>query len=114
MSASLLPDDITSLARRVVEENRAAGRKIVVAESCTGGMLASLLTDVKGMAHAFDRGFVNHELERCKRHVLPESRWVDTLQLAQKRFPGMYNSLDALCKRFKISLATRDKHGATL
>jgi DNA polymerase-3 subunit epsilon len=34
------------------------------------------------------------------------------LALAQKRFPGMYNSLDALCKRFKISLAEREKHGA--
>ncbi|HYG26491.1 MAG TPA: DNA polymerase III subunit epsilon [Caulobacteraceae bacterium] len=72
--------------------------------------------DAPLVAHnaAFDRGFVNHELERCNRQVLPESRWVDTLQLAQKRFPGMYNSLDALCKRFKISLATRDKHGALI
>ena len=34
--------------------------------------------------------------------------------LAQKRFPGMYNSLDALCKRFKISLAEREKHGALI
>ena len=40
------------------------------------------------------------------------ARWVDTLPLAQKRFPGMYNSLDALCKRFKISLSEREKHGA--
>ena len=74
------------------------------------------VADAPLVAHnaAFDRGFVNHELERCSREVLPESRWVDTLQLAQKRFPGMYNSLDALCKRFKISLAERDKHGALL
>ena len=43
-----------------------------------------------------------------------EARWVDTLALAQKRFPGMYNSLDALCKRFKISLAEREKHGALI
>ena len=63
---------------------------------------------------AFDRGFINHELERCGLGALPEPRWVDTLQLAQKRFPGMYNSLDALCKRFKISLAGRDKHGALI
>jgi DNA polymerase-3 subunit epsilon len=46
--------------------------------------------------------------------VLPDSRWIDTLSMAQKRFPGMYNSLDALCKRFKISLAERDKHGALI
>jgi DNA polymerase-3 subunit epsilon len=62
----------------------------------------------------FDRSFVNFELERCGRAIIPESRWVDTLALAQKRFPGMYNSLDALCKRFNISLAEREKHGALI
>jgi DNA polymerase-3 subunit epsilon len=60
----------------------------------------------------FDRGFLNHELELASLTALPEARWVDTLALAQKRFPGMYNSLDALCKRFKVSLAEREKHGA--
>jgi DNA polymerase III subunit epsilon len=62
----------------------------------------------------FDRSFVNFELERCGRGVIPEPRWIDTLALAQKRFPGMYNSLDALCKRFNISLAEREKHGALI
>jgi DNA polymerase-3 subunit epsilon len=62
----------------------------------------------------FDRGFINAELERAGRTVLDEARWVDTLSLAQRRFPGMYNSLDALCKRYKISLAERDKHGALI
>lgn len=72
--------------------------------------------DAPLVAHnaAFDRGFVNAELERCGRAILHEERWVDTLALAKKRFPGMFNSLDALCKRFKISLAERDKHGALL
>ena len=74
------------------------------------------VTDAPLVAHnaAFDRGFINHELTLCGREALPEPRWVDTLSLAQKRFPGMYNSLDALCKRFKVSLATRDKHGALI
>jgi DNA polymerase-3 subunit epsilon len=62
----------------------------------------------------FDRGFVNNELERANRAVLGEERWLDTLSLAQKRFPGMYNSLDALCKRYKVSLAEREKHGALI
>jgi DNA polymerase-3 subunit epsilon len=62
----------------------------------------------------FDAGFVNHELGLCGREVIPQSRWIDTLALAQKRFPGMYNSLDALCKRFKISLESREKHGALI
>jgi len=60
----------------------------------------------------FDRGFINSELVRAGRTALPDERWVCTFVLAQKRFPGMYNSLDALCKRFKISLAEREKHGA--
>lgn len=72
--------------------------------------------DAELVAHnaAFDRGFVNAELERAGRGILPERRWVDTLQIAKQKYPGMYNSLDALCKRFKISLAERDKHGALL
>jgi DNA polymerase-3 subunit epsilon len=61
---------------------------------------------------AFDRDFINAELERLGRAPLHERRWVDTLGLAQKRYPGMYNSLDALCKRFRISLVEREKHGA--
>ncbi len=61
---------------------------------------------------AFDRGFINAELERCGRAPLTDHRWVCTWELAKVRYPGMYNSLDALCKRFKISLAEREKHGA--
>jgi len=61
---------------------------------------------------AFDRGFLNAELARAGRGAIAEDRWVDTLGLAQKRFPGMYNSLDALCRRFRISLAEREKHSA--
>ena len=63
---------------------------------------------------AFDRGFVNAELGRAGRPVVPDSLWRCTYQLAQKRFPGMYNSLDALCKRYRISLAEREKHGALI
>jgi DNA polymerase III subunit epsilon len=72
--------------------------------------------DASLVAHnaAFDRGFINAELARAGRSVLPDHRWTCTYVLAQKRFPGMYNSLDALCKRFKISLAEREKHGALI
>jgi DNA polymerase-3 subunit epsilon len=74
------------------------------------------IADASVVAHnaGFDRGFVNAELERAGRQAIQESRWVDTLAMAQKRFPGMYNSLDALCKRFRISLAEREKHGALI
>lgn len=62
----------------------------------------------------FDRGFVNAELARCDRTPTPDDQWIDTLALAKKKFPGMYNSLDALCKRMKISLDGREKHGALI
>lgn len=72
--------------------------------------------DASLIAHnaGFDRNFVNFELAKCGRDIIPETRWIDTLAMAQKRFPGMYNSLDALCKRFNISLAEREKHGALI
>jgi DNA polymerase-3 subunit epsilon len=62
----------------------------------------------------FDRSFVNHELGLANRPIVEESRWIDTLGLAQQRFPGMHNSLDALCRRFKISLNERTLHGALI
>ena len=74
------------------------------------------VADADLIAHnaPFDRGFINTELEMAGFSVLHETRWIDTYTLAAKRYPGMYNSLDALCKRFKISLAERDKHGALI
>ena len=72
--------------------------------------------DAQLIAHnaAFDRGFVNWELGLVGKPEVPESQWTCTMIMARKRFPGMYNSLDALCKRFKISLAEREKHGALI
>jgi len=74
------------------------------------------VADAPIVAHnaGFDRAFVNWELGLCSRDHLHEHRWVDTLALAKQRFPGMHNSLDALCKRFKISLSEREKHGALI
>lgn len=62
----------------------------------------------------FDRSFINWELENCHREGIPKCRWIDTLALAKQRFPGMHNSLDALCKRFRVSLSEREKHGALI
>jgi len=72
--------------------------------------------DAPIVAHnaSFDRAFVNWELAAIGRAEIHEERWVDTLALAKRRFPGMHNSLDALCKRFKISLSEREKHGALI
>lgn len=63
MSNPLLPDQIVALARRVVEENARARRRIVVAESCTGGLVAAALTEIAGASAVFDRGFVTYSNE---------------------------------------------------
>ena len=55
-----LPNDIEDLIERVLKAAHERGVTLATAESCTGGMLASLLTDVQGVAHAFDRGFVTY------------------------------------------------------
>jgi DNA polymerase-3 subunit epsilon len=50
----------------------------------------------------FDAGFLNAELARLKRTPAPAEKFVDTLQIARKRFPGASCSLDALAKRFQL------------
>lgn len=63
MTDSLLPADIDALAKRVVEENTSAGRKIALAESCTGGLVASAITEIPGSSGVLDRGFVTYSNE---------------------------------------------------
>ncbi len=62
----------------------------------------------------FDRGFINAELERAGFRPIPKKRFIDTLRIARSMFPGSPASLDALCKRFNISLSSRSKHGAVI
>jgi len=63
MSQSMFPEEVVALARRVVEENRAAGRKVAVAESCTGGLVAAAITEIPGSSAVLDRGFVTYSNE---------------------------------------------------
>jgi nicotinamide-nucleotide amidase len=61
MSATLdpaLPKDVLDAAEAVLELAHDGQLKLATAESCTGGLLAALLTDVAGFGHVFDRGFV--------------------------------------------------------
>ena len=63
MTDSLLPEDVVALARRVVEANKAAGRTVAVAESCTGGLVAAAITEIPGSSAVLDRGFVTYSNE---------------------------------------------------
>ena len=59
----VLPNETEEATRRMLHKASERGLKLATAESCTGGMLASLLTDVQGVAHVFDRGFVTYSFE---------------------------------------------------
>ena len=78
--------------------------------------LLEFLGDGKLIAHnaPFDFGFVNAELARIGRPSLAAERMIDSLALARTRFPGMPNSLDALCRRYGIDLSARTTHNALL
>jgi DNA polymerase-3 subunit epsilon len=75
-----------------------------------GGFM-DFVGDAPLVAHnaAFDQGFINAELTRCGRDILAAERFIDTLLIARKRFPGASCSLDALAKRFQL-----DRYGYDL
>ncbi|MEG8040086.1 CinA family protein [Sphingomonas sp. LR60] len=60
MNDITLPQELVDAARRVVEANRAAGRRIAVAESCTGGLVAAALTEIPGCSDVVEAGFVTY------------------------------------------------------
>lgn len=61
--APVLTEEIEAATKRLLEKACERDLMLATAESCTGGMLASLLTDVQGVAHAFDRGFITYTNE---------------------------------------------------
>jgi nicotinamide-nucleotide amidase len=63
MMTALLPAELVALASRVVEENAAIGRRVALAESCTGGLVAAAITEIPGSSAVLDRAFVVYSNE---------------------------------------------------
>ena len=63
VSYSLFPPDLCARATALLEAYRARGLKIASAESCTGGLVAALLTEIPGSSDVFERGFVTYSNE---------------------------------------------------
>jgi len=75
---NLLPPELVALATTVIEKNRAAGRRITVAESCTGGLVAAALTEVPGSSDVFDCGFNTYSNEAKQRMLGVSNDLLDT------------------------------------
>ena len=61
----------------------------------------------------FDLGFLNGELSNIKKELI-KNEIIDSLEVARNKYPGVSNSLNALCKRFNVDLSRRTKHNALL
>ena len=62
----------------------------------------------------FDLSFLNGELNDIKKELVDKDLVIDSLEISRNKFPGISNSLDALCRRFNIDLSKRTKHNALL
>jgi nicotinamide-nucleotide amidase len=60
MPETLLPKELVDKAREVVDANRKAGRRIAVAESCTGGLVSAAITEIAGSSDVFEAGYVTY------------------------------------------------------
>jgi len=59
----VIPQELEDDLRRLLTKAHERDIMFATAESCTGGMLASLMTDIPGIAHTFERGFVTYTNE---------------------------------------------------
>lgn len=72
---TLLPQLLVDKASEVVAANRAAGRRIAIAESCTGGLVSAALTEIPGSSDVFEAGYVTYS-NAAKVHQLGVSEEV--------------------------------------
>ena len=78
--------------------------------------MMAFLGEAEIIAHnaPFDFGFLDAELLRAGHPRLDRARMVDSLDIAKRRYPGLPNSLDALCRRLGVDNSMRTSHNALL
>lgn len=94
LSGALAPE-VEQLAIRLLTHACDRELTLATAESCTGGLIASLLTDVEGMGHAFERGFVVYT-DEAKAGMLGIPRQLIDTHGAVSREVAVANSEGAL------------------
>ncbi|MGE4048815.1 MAG: DNA polymerase III subunit epsilon [Acetobacteraceae bacterium] len=106
-----IPEEATRIHGFTVAHLQGKPRFAMIVEE-----LLAFFQDGPLVAHnaPFDFGFLNAELKLLGMPPLAPERMIDTLALAKQRFPGMPNSLDALCRRFSVDLSQRTTHNALL
>ena len=60
MTEALISPTLVAKAREVVDANRAAGRRVAIAESCTGGLVSAAITEIPGSSDVFEAGYVTY------------------------------------------------------
>ena len=70
--------EMLELAEEVLGANRAQGKRLAVAESCTGGLVAGALTEIPGSSDVFDRGWVTYSNEAKTELLGVSSEIIDT------------------------------------
>ncbi|MBN9562723.1 MAG: DNA polymerase III subunit epsilon [Alphaproteobacteria bacterium] len=106
-----IPEDATRIHGFTIHHLRGKPRFAEIAEE-----LLDFFGEDPLVAHnaPFDFAFLDAEFTALSRPRLDPARMIDTLVLAKSRFPGLPNSLDALCRRFAIDLSARTTHNALL
>ena len=72
MTDTLLPQILVDKATEVIAANRAIGRRIAIAESCTGGLVSAALTEIAGSSDVFEVGYITYS-NAAKIHQLKVS-----------------------------------------
>ncbi|MES2753958.1 MAG: CinA family protein [Pseudomonadota bacterium] len=75
---TILPAELVAAGEKAITANRVAGRRIALAESCTGGLVAAALTEVPGSSDVFEASFVTYSNEAKHRQLRVSGDVIET------------------------------------